>query len=330
MGMEIRERNGSWKEIADQMDLSLVYQPSVVERRETLSFSFGDAQLVQIFLNGIFIVFGDLLVREKMLEMRASNFPQFVELHFSLKGNCVMENRIGGQKYISKGNQHNIFYMPAFDGRGYYDTEMGYQFFEVHFTRDKFMELVADSSTGLQRFADKVEHGEFAQMAIENKPISPAMHACIHEILNCKYTGGLKQMFLQSKCVELLVLQVESLEGTLPESGRKVIKSAYDRDCIYQAKDYLLSHLELPPSISELAREAGINEFKLKNGFKEIFNNSVFGYLSDHKLDKAKTLLHAGVAIKSVADDLGYSSVQHFGTAFRKKYGISPGKIRQQ
>jgi AraC-like DNA-binding protein len=81
-------------------------------------------------------------------------------------------------------------------------------------------------------------------------------------------------------------------------------------------------------SLQELARQVGINEFKLKNGFKELFQTTVFGYLSDVKLQNAKQQLLEGVPIKSVAEALGYSSVQHFGNAFRKKFGVSPGKVR--
>ena len=74
---------------------------------------------------------------------------------------------------------------------------------------------------------------------------------------------------------------------------------------------------------------AGINEFKLKQGFKQVFNNTVFGYLSDYKLNQARELLLRGnTAIKEVADSLGYSSVQHFSHAFRKKFGVPPGRVR--
>ncbi|WP_315823270.1 AraC family transcriptional regulator [Paraflavitalea speifideaquila] len=67
----------------------------------------------------------------------------------------------------------------------------------------------------------------------------------------------------------------------------------------------------------------------MKQGFKQVFNNTVYGYLSDFKLDQARTLLLQGnMAIKEVSDNLGYSSVQHFSNAFRKKFGLPPGQVR--
>lgn len=98
---------------------------------------------------------------------------------------------------------------------------------------------------------------------------------------------------------------------------------------IYYAREYLLANACTPPSLTELAKAAGINEFKLKQGFKETFGNTVFGYLSDYRLMKAKELLaDKQVDIKNISNDLGYSSVQHFNKAFSKKFGISPGKAR--
>ena len=112
--------------------------------------------------------------------------------------------------------------------------------------------------------------------------------------------------------------------------GRKVtfIKKEYDRERILFDRDYLIRHMENPPSLAELSRLAGINEFKLKNGFKEIFNQPVFAWLADYRLETARNeLLKNDRTITEIAFELGFSSPQHFSTAFKKKYGVSPGKI---
>jgi AraC-like DNA-binding protein len=94
-------------------------------------------------------------------------------------------------------------------------------------------------------------------------------------------------------------------------------------------RDYLVDHAACPPSLTELAKIAGLNEFKLKKGFKEVFNTSVFAYLSDFKLNEARNeLLSGATPIKEVAEQLGYSSVQHFTKAFKGKFGVSPGRVK--
>lgn len=137
-------------------------------------------------------------------------------------------------------------------------------------------------------------------------------------------------MFLQSKCIELLTLQAQMYEEMTSKPGASIFKTGYDKERILFAKDYLLQNAITPPTLTELAKIAGLNEFKLKRGFKEVFNNTVFGYLNDHKLTQARELLLSGSsAIKEIADDLGYSSVPHFSSAFKKKFGVSPGKVKK-
>ena len=75
----------------------------------------------------------------------------------------------------------------------------------------------------------------------------------------------------------------------------------------------------MPPGLTELARAAGINEYKLKKGFKETFGNTVFGYLAETRLELAKNdLLEEEKSISEIAFELGYSSV-HFLAIMRKR-----------
>ncbi|MBP1639482.1 MAG: helix-turn-helix transcriptional regulator [Bacteroidetes bacterium] len=103
----------------------------------------------------------------------------------------------------------------------------------------------------------------------------------------------------------------------------------YDKGRLLFAHQYLLEHLAMPPSIDELARIAGINSFKLKNGFKELFGNTIFGYLNSFRLEKAFYMIALGEKnMTQIAFELGFSSLQHFSTAFKKAYGCSPKKIK--
>lgn len=103
----------------------------------------------------------------------------------------------------------------------------------------------------------------------------------------------------------------------------------YDRGRFLFARQYLLDHVTLPPSIEELARIVGINSFKLKNGFKELFGETIYGYLSRFRMEMAKTLILEGErSMTQIAFELGFSSLQHFSAAFKRAYGCSPKKIK--
>jgi len=328
MAMSISANGSQWVDLGHDMELMIPSAPLVIERTEKMSFPFGDLSVRQIGLPDIYIVYGDMFFKHRKLHFRATDLPEMVELHFALTGGGTIHNHINNQSHTFRPRMQNMFYMPHLNGTGEYLTERNYQFFELHFTKERFLSLVKDFGPALQRFANDIADGHYTQLSKENLPISFAMNNCIQDIIHCPYSGGLKLLFLQSKSIELLVLQAEVFEQAAAQKTGSVLKSAYDKERIYQAKDYLLLHADMPPSLPELARLSGTNEFKLKNGFKELFNNSVFGYLNDYKLDRAKEMLLCGTPIKQIVAELGYSSAQHFSLAFKKKYGTTPGKIK--
>jgi len=128
--------------------------------------------------------------------------------------------------------------------------------------------------------------------------------------------------------MELLVLQADAQARSVSQKS-SFVKSDYDRDRIIFARDYMLQHMDMPPTIPELAKIAGINEFKLKKGYKEIFGTTIFGHLAEARLQMAKEALQEGKkSISAIAFDLGYSSVQHFSVSFRKRFGITPRQVK--
>ncbi|MGM9476437.1 helix-turn-helix transcriptional regulator [Pedobacter sp. GSP4] len=329
MALTIYDGDNKHYIVGTKFDENEFNRPLVTETREKYSFPFGDAEIVQLSFSGIYIIYGDMLVKQNRLRIKAFDEPELVELHFSLTGGGIMENHLTNKRLDIKANQHNIIYSPEFDGTAEFPTNEPLKFFEVNFQRERFIDLTGESGTLLKSFAENIMTKRSVEISSENLPISLAMHSCINDIMNCQFTGGLKLLFLQSKCLELLALQAQAFEMAAKKPEKPAVKSAYDKERIYYAREYLLQNACKPPSLTELAKVAGINEFKLKQGFKETFQNTVFGYLSDYRLMKAKELLASGhIDIKNISDDLGYSSVQHFNKAFSKKFGVSPGKAR--
>lgn len=329
MGINVGKHYGVWKEVGGSINQFPDPGEFVKESRDKYNFSFSDAELLQITTPNLYIVYGDISFKQRELYFRPTNaVPDMVKLRFTLSGHGTIYNAVNKQRYIFNSNQQNIIYMPELDGTGEYDTANNYRFFEVHFAKEKFLHLAENSNTVLQVLADHLDAGHYAQMAEQNLPISWPMQNCIQDIVNCTYTDGLKRLFIESKCTELLVLQAEAFETAFSKNKKLPLQSAHDKDSIYYARDYLIQNIHQPPSIAQLAKICGTNEFKLKQGFKGLFDKSIFGYLSDYKLNYAKQLLLEGTPIKSVAFQLGYSSVQHFSNAFSKKFGVPPGKVK--
>ena len=85
-----------------------------------------------------------------------------------------------------------------------------------------------------------------------------------------------------------------------------------------------------PPGLQELADEIGLSLKKLKEGFKQIYGDTVYGFLFDYKMEVARKMLNSGVHnVNEVGLKIGYSTASHFISAFKKKYGTTPKKYLQ-
>ena len=88
--------------------------------------------------------------------------------------------------------------------------------------------------------------------------------------------------------------------------------------------------MDSPPSLSELSRQIGLNSFKLKKHFKELFGVPVFKYLQNERLNRANELLRReDLTVQEVAWDVGYDSLSSFSNAFTKKFGYRPSEVRR-
>ncbi|MCJ2163377.1 MULTISPECIES: AraC family transcriptional regulator [unclassified Pseudodesulfovibrio] len=155
---------------------------------------------------------------------------------------------------------------------------------------------------------------------------SPIKQCLLTQILDCPYTGGMRKLFLESRAMELMAMQIH--EYILSESQRHPKQARLcpaDVERIRHARDILVRDLENPPSLPELAAQIGVNEKKLKTGFRQVYSTSVFGYFRDHRMHKAYKMLQQGNHnVTEVAYAVGYQSLSHFSHAFKKLFGILP------
>lgn len=250
-----------------------------------------------------------------------------VHLHFNLRGRTALENHRTGTTLALASAEHNVYFCRGVDGLIRHE-ELESETFRLQLHKPAFLALVGQDHEPLRRFGTALLRGEDAVLSPRSLPLSLALHTAIREVLSCPFAGPLKKLFLYAKALELVALQAHAIEQH-SQAPRRYARTDYDRERLLFARDFLLEHRALPPSLPELARVAGLNEFKLKKGFKELFGYTVFGYLSEQRLADAKAQLQERRKTASeLAFELGYSSVQHFSAAFKKKFGVSPTQLR--
>lgn len=157
--------------------------------------------------------------------------------------------------------------------------------------------------------------------------LSAEMMSVIIDIDTCQRKGSFKQAYLERKIAELLFLQLEII--TTNKTNPTYI-SEIDIERMYQAREFIIQNISSPCSLANLAKQIGTNEFKLKKYFKEIFGTTVFGYINDYKMNKAKERLqNSYITITELAYELGYKSQNHFSTAFKKHFSYPPSEVKK-
>lgn len=165
-----------------------------------------------------------------------------------------------------------------------------------------------------------------AAHASGHRKMTPTLFRLLDEILYCDARGPSRQLHLEAKSLELLASIIDDLDA--PRAASSPLDQ-HDIERLERARHVLLSEIDAPPSLPQLARRVGLNEVKLKTGFRALFGNSVYGYLRSQRLEEAYRLLSQGrLNVSEVAVRVGYDNPSKFSAAFRKQYGITPSALR--
>jgi AraC-like DNA-binding protein len=263
----------------------------------------------------------------QLTSMPASSQNDVVRLHFGMKGDYRFTYKQLDKSFDLIGGHHNIMYSKEFD-MVVNNKTLELETFGIQFPTALFVQFTQNANESLQRFSQHILDGKSAMLSDNWGAIDAPIQQVIQQILNCNYTGDLKKLFLLSKSIELLVLSAEACN--LAATKKKTfLKSNSDKEKIIAVRDLINEKLHCPPNLSEIARAVGLNEYKLKRGFKETFNNTVFGYLTEQRLQLAwQYLRDTQKTAAEISMELGYATPQHFNNAFRKKFGTTPFLVR--
>lgn len=302
-------------------------QPVLSEHSFQVKLPFADMQMAQWQFDGIQILFNNWHYN-RPASISFENDRDLVNLQFNLKGDIQLQSGNSSGMIAIAGNQHNLLYSNGMTGVLAGNANQDYSAFVIQFNREAFLRIAVNAGEILEKFAENVVVKKAAMLSPSYMPIDLRLQQAIQSILNCRYAPGIKKIFLYSKVLEMLALQADAFSRA-PLRKQTTLKTDYDKERIHFAREYLLQNIESPPGLPELARIAGINEFKLKHGFRELFNTSVFSYLAEKRLELACNYLQdSNMSIADIAHSLGYSSVQHFSMAFKKKFGYPPKVAR--
>lgn len=152
----------------------------------------------------------------------------------------------------------------------------------------------------------------------------------LEALLNHNYTESLENIYINAQTQMLLLYSLECMLGEkeVDSFQCKFLANEQDREKIVKAREILLQHIGEPLTIKELSRKVAINECYLKKGFKELFGTTIFDFYQSQRMEHARYLLYEkGLSVTEVSMLLGYSSISHFSTAFKKHTGLKPCEL---
>jgi len=161
------------------------------------------------------------------------------------------------------------------------------------------------------------------------RPISPQAICAAQQLLNCNEARETNRIFMHGQVMSLLAFELSPLcEDTCRNPAEFNQK---DAAIAKSARDILVSEFKNPPSVEELSKRAGTNQFKLKKLFHHFFNNTPYGLLLEIRMSNAYQLLESGqYQVSAVADRVGYNHAGNFSAAFIKHFGVSPKAISKK
>ncbi|MFT5480026.1 MAG: AraC family transcriptional activator of pyochelin receptor [Bacteroidia bacterium] len=247
-----------------------------------------------------------------------------VHFFFCTKGIVNFQFSAHYQKELTQGNYFTI-----------YDQERSLKA-DLHSADCALVYVAIPPKTIHELFIDDTKnlvHFNFSGFGVREyavKPINIESDALLDNIYLQTTPTSLKSVYYNAKITELMGYLFDVPNESLYEAC-PFLKEQDNVEKIKNARNIMIEHLDNPPTLKDLAKKIGMNEYNLKIGFKNVYGLPVFKYVQEYKLNLAKRHLREGsLQVAEIADKIGYKSSSHFIDAFKKKFGITPKKFMQE
>ncbi len=246
----------------------------------------------------------------------------FIQIHFCLKGNSKFLFNNGSYSFDVLDNRSILLYNPQRVLPINLEIQPKTTLISLLISIEKFHSLFSRESGYIPFLSDENSNRKY----YDDAEIKPTVSIVLQQIINSNINSSIRELYVKGKVYELLSLHFQKDETAEGEycpflvDEQNVIK-------IRKAKEIIISNMAEPPSLQELANEIGLSLKKLKEGFKQIYGDTVYSFLFDYKMEYSRRLLETNkYNVNEVGLQVGYSTSSHFIAAFKKKFGTTPKK----
>ena len=244
----------------------------------------------------------------------------FIQLHFCIEGNSKFHFNEGSYIFDVKEKHSILLYNPQQKLPINLEIKPKTTQVSLLISIEKFHSLFSKEA-GYISFLNK---DNVNKKYYDDTVLKPSAIVVLKQMIKPNINSSIKNLYVKGKIYELLSLYFQKDEVSDGEYCPFLVD---ERDVakIRQAKDIIISRMVDPPSLQDLANETGLNLKKLKEGFKQIYGDTVYSFLFDYKMEHAKRLLENNqLNVAEIGHKVGYSTSSHFIAAFKKKFGTTP------
>jgi AraC-like DNA-binding protein len=195
------------------------------------------------------------------------------------------------------------------------------------FLRERLAETIDRLPPALRAFA---RDGR-TEFMFESLPVTSRMAAAVSDVVSTPFLGSLRRLYVESKAIEVVSGAFHALTQTEEPGNGRLRLNQRDIERLHAVRGIIERDFADPPPIVELARRAGLNQQKLKCGFKLLFGMTVFECYQGKRLAVAADLLETqGASVTEAALAAGYEYPSNFAIAFKRRYGVQPKQLRKR
>lgn len=246
----------------------------------------------------------------------------FIQIHFCLRGKSKFLFNDSSYSFDVLDNRSILLYNPQRTLPINLEIQPKTTLISLLISIEKFHSLFSKESEYIPFLSSENSNKKY----YDDAEIKPTVSIVLQQIINSNINSAIRALYVKGKVYELLSLHFQKDENTEGEycpflvDEQNVLK-------IREAKEIIIARMAEPPSLQELANEIGLNIKKLKEGFKQIYGDTVYSFLFDYKMEHSRRLLESNqYNVNEVGSQVGYSSASHFIAAFKKKFGTTPKK----
>ena len=172
-------------------------------------------------------------------------------------------------------------------------------------------------------------HAALRETAIIDLDLCLRTQHLARELANPTYSGAVGRLLTESAALELLARTLMAKGADTPAAPSPVSGADYARLTI--VRDLIVAHPSRDFSLPELAKEEGMSLSALKAKFPQIFGKTVFAFIADIRLERARDLIrYEGWSIAKAAHHAGYNHQASFTAAFKRRFGTPPSSLKRK